>query len=81
MLTIRHYDTWVVDARATFNSCKNELRSIINQFTANEEVIRYQFSGIGQFLRNNTNAQYTLIENIIVRLVTTFKQLSLQTYL
>ena len=33
---------------ATLNSCRNELRSIINELNAIEDGIRYQFSGIGQ---------------------------------
>ena len=33
---------------ATLNSCRSELRSIINELNAIEDGIRYQFSGIGQ---------------------------------
>lgn len=33
---------------ATLNSCRNELRSIINELRAIEDGIRWQFSGIGQ---------------------------------
>lgn len=33
---------------ATLKSCRNELRSIINELNAIEDGIRYQFSGIGQ---------------------------------
>lgn len=33
---------------ATLNSCRNELRSIINELHAIEDDIRHQFSGVGQ---------------------------------